>query len=220
MTDNKSIPGLSFPDSDGFRQITERLKIATDTKNDRAMFEALGLKARSVHAAVKKQQVQPGWIIEALIRFGASSRWLIFGNEDLEVRKLPINLPKIKNNKIDLAQTAGELAFTREWLETKGNIEDLILMRAVGDSMEPIIRDKALILINQALDQPYPGAIFALAYNGNIKLHRLHTEPGTFILRSDNQRYSEVKIEAVQGELPKDIKIIGRVVCWWHEEIL
>ena len=219
MKNGKSIAGLDFPDEDGFRKINDRLKKITGASTDRAMFEALGLKPHSAYAAVKKQQVQPSWIVGAVTMYGASANWIIYGGDDTDIQMIPVvELRVDRRNQTKIVKTLGELPYKRDWLEAKGGIDNLLMVRAVGDSMEPTIFENSLVLINTSLRTPHPGAIYAMAFNQHWHLKRLHTQPGRLVMQSDNKHYPDIEVDFAGGHLPGDVKVIGRAVCWQTEE--
>lgn len=223
MKDKLNIPGYHHPDEAGFIQILERLKTAANTPNERALFQALGLKANSVHVAMKKQVIQASWIMAAMIRFGASPDWLLFGNhrpmiEGDGVTVLPITTfdGEIEANK----PGAAWFPFRRSWLDTKGPLEHMMLVKAEGDSMEPTISAGSLVLLNIGLKDFNSDGVFALTYNQSLHLKRVQLTPDRLILQSDNKLYKDIDIELVKGKLPKSVGVIGRAVNWWHEEKL
>jgi phage repressor protein C with HTH and peptisase S24 domain len=102
------------------------------------------------------------------------------------------------------------LALRTAWLHqigvNPGRAEVLI---AVGDSMEPTIRDGDLLLIDRALDRVVDNGIYVLVLGGMVLVKRIQTlRDGSAVLKSDNQRYNDEVIPA--HELP-DLKVEGRV---------
>lgn len=222
MTDDKSIAGLDYPDQEGFEQICGRLKEVTQTNSDRALFEALGFKPNSAYGALKRQQVQPAWIVSAVTRFGASAKWLIFGSrEQMGAQAMPIvELQIDRRNKVKIIKSEKDFLLKSEWLETKGGQGNLLLVRAIEDVMEPTIMARNLVLVNTALNTPQSGGIFAMAYNKNWHFKRLLIEPGRLMMLSDKEIYPPIEVEFTDGRLPENVKVIGRAVCWWHEEMI
>lgn len=223
MIDKLNIPGYHHPDEAGFLVILDRLKQATNTANERALFQALGLKANSVHVAMKKQVIQASWIMAAMIKFGASPNWLLLGNhrpmnEGDGVTVLPITTfdGEIEANKPGTAW----FPFRRSWLDIKGPLEHMMLVKAEGDSMEPTINAGSLVLLNTGLKDINSDGVFALTYNQSLHLKRVQITPDKLILQSDNKLYKDIDIALIKGKPPKSISIIGRAINWWHEEKL
>lgn len=114
------------------------------------------------------------------------------------------------------------LAFSRDWMRKIGlSPSNAVLARAKGDSMEPMIWDGDMLLIDRSkIDPPViakkdRGArrapIFALLDNGQAKVKRLQIlDGGVAIMMSDNPdhppQFSDVKT----------LSIIGKVMWWGH----
>ncbi len=75
------VAGLTKEDATAFEAILERLKSASDAKNDAELADKLGLKRSSVSTAKTRQMIPSSWIINAANLFSVSSDWLIFGDE-------------------------------------------------------------------------------------------------------------------------------------------
>jgi SOS-response transcriptional repressor LexA len=110
----------------------------------------------------------------------------------------------------DIDGSAQFVAFRTEWLHRIGvssaHAEVLI---AVGDSMEPTIRDGDLLLIDRGIDRVVDNGIYVLVLGGMVLVKRVQTRrDGSVVLLSDNQRYENEAVPA--AELP-DLKVEGRV---------
>lgn len=61
------------------------------------------------------------------------------------------------------AEPSRYLAFTREWLNRKRlNVKDLVMISAVGDSMEPNIYDGDILLVDMSNKTPRDGRIYII----------------------------------------------------------
>jgi phage repressor protein C with HTH and peptisase S24 domain len=109
------------------------------------------------------------------------------------------------------------LAFRREWLAGFGRLQNLKLMEVKGDSMEPLISDSDVVLLDFSRTELRPGKIFAVTFDGHIYLKRLYAEPGRLILRSDNKVHTDIAIDltATQADM---VKVIAQAVWWSHAE--
>lgn len=104
-------------------------------------------------------------------------------------------------------------AFITEELDA--NPEELFLMRASGDGMEPTIRDREFVLVRKSAPRPYGGRIYLVRIDRSLLLKRIHEKPDNrLLLMSDNRRYEHLELEASDNS----IDIIGRVV--WHGRAL
>ena len=117
-------------------------------------------------------------------------------------------------------ETSGDIertyAFRSDFLHRKGKPDDMVLMRVGGDSMEPEIMDKDVVLLDQSKRDLRPGPIFAVGFEEAIYLKRIDTLPGKIILKSTNPAYPPVEIPV--GEQEGDaFRIIGQVI-WCGRE--
>ena len=112
------------------------------------------------------------------------------------------------------------VAFRRNWLAMRGNPKNFKLMEVSGDSMEPIICDSDLVLLDFSRTKPRPGKIFAVAFDGYIYLKRLFAEPGRLILRSENKVHADVVVDLEDSHQADRVTIIGQAICWFHSEMV
>ncbi len=109
------------------------------------------------------------------------------------------------------------MAFRREWLQRRGRVEKMVLMRVYGDSMEPYIQDGDLALIDTSQKNIIPYAVYAVGVDDGIYIKSVETLPGQrLVLRSFNERYSPIDID-MRGDLADSVRIIGKVLWWCHE---
>lgn len=92
----------------------------------------------------------------------------------------------------------------------------MVLMDVAGDSMEPDIRDRDMVLIDQSQADVIPGAIFAIGLDDEVLIKYVDKEPGLYILRSANTAYRSIPIDLKDESL--NVRIIGRVI-WWCREV-
>lgn len=118
---------------------------------------------------------------------------------------------------IDQERVDTQIAFRRDWVRREGlSSKGLAALRADGDSMEPTIRDGALLLIDSTQRKISNDGIYVLRYDDHLLAKRLQRQvDGTILVSSDNKTYQTVKVEHHQlGSLD----IIGRVV-WIGQKI-
>ncbi len=109
------------------------------------------------------------------------------------------------------------MAFRRSWLTRKGNPDDMVLMRAHGDSMEPYIQHSDLMLVDTGKKSVIPYTVFAVGVDDGIYVKMLETLPGQkLVLRSFNENYAPIEID-MRGDLADSVRIIGKVLWWCHE---
>lgn len=119
---------------------------------------------------------------------------------------------------------AGYLAFRKDWLRKIGlSPSNAALARARGDSMQPVIWDGDLLLIDRSKIEPPPitktdrgkrhAPVFALLDDGRAKVKRLQLlDDRVAILISDNPDYPP------QYATTETLSIIGKVMWWGHTD--
>ena len=99
------------------------------------------------------------------------------------------------------------LSFRTEWIRSKGNPENMTVIRAFGDSMEPTIPDGSVVLIDEGRRQFVKNKVYYLRYNGQMYIKRLVERDGCLGIASDNDGNMLLVSDA------DDFEIIGR--CIW-----
>lgn len=109
-------------------------------------------------------------------------------------------------------QIVDYLAFSAEYLqrEIKRSSDQLLLITARGDSMEPTIRDGELLLVDRTPQPVASGAVHVINVEGTLLVKRIEAcIDGSFLIHSDNTRY---KTQSVAKSERDDLKIIGQVI--------
>jgi phage repressor protein C with HTH and peptisase S24 domain len=109
-------------------------------------------------------------------------------------------------------QIIDSLAFKADWIkhEIGANPKNLVLISAVGDSMEPTLRSGDLLLIDLSSNQIKHDAIYVIALDDELLAKRMQRlVDGTIIVKSDNTLYRE---QTLEQEKLAALRIIGRVV--------
>jgi phage repressor protein C with HTH and peptisase S24 domain len=109
-------------------------------------------------------------------------------------------------------QVVDHLAFREEWVRTElgTNPSNLILISAIGDSMEPTLRAGDLLLIDRSGAGVKQDAIYAFSTNGELRVKRMQLKiDGSVVVKSDNLQY---EAEVLTAEQAATIRIVGRVV--------
>jgi phage repressor protein C with HTH and peptisase S24 domain len=118
-------------------------------------------------------------------------------------------------------ETNGELhqrfAFRNDFLSRRGNPSKMVLMRVMGDSMEPEIKNNDTVLIDQSQTLPGPGQVFAVGIEDMVYLKMVDSLPGKIILKSFNPAFPPIEVDA-RGDLATGVRIIGHVV-WVGREL-
>ncbi len=103
-----------------------------------------------------------------------------------------------------------EVAFRGDWLRSIGvPVERLVVIRAVGDSMEPLIMSGDALLLELEPERLIEGAVYVIARENELLIKRPQRLPdGALVLRSDNPVYQAVTYPAGQVD---ELRIVGRV---------
>ncbi|TDO97440.1 phage repressor protein C with HTH and peptisase S24 domain [Marinomonas balearica] len=106
------------------------------------------------------------------------------------------------------------LPFSSNWLIKKGlQAHNLKLLRVMGDSMEPLLKDKDMVMIDTSRIKPTEAMPFAIRLDGDLFVKGIQRQgDGSLVLVSRNKAYNDLIINSKQP--PEDFVIIGAVV--WH----
>lgn len=109
------------------------------------------------------------------------------------------------------------LAFKSEWLKRKGLCPDnLVIVYATGDSMEPVIREKDVLMIDTSQKAIIDGKIYGFTSGDGARVKQLFQKTGGGLkVCSLNKAHYD---EDLTAEEAASINIIGRVV-WCGGEI-
>lgn len=105
------------------------------------------------------------------------------------------------------------LAFRAEFLRARRvtRRDNLVIVYAEGDSMEPSILDGDSLLCDRGQVDVIDGEVYAIDYGGHLRVKRLHKRfDGALIIRSDNA--AKYPVEIVTTDDLVRITILGRVL--------
>jgi SOS-response transcriptional repressor LexA len=110
------------------------------------------------------------------------------------------------------------LAFSRQWIESKGKANTMEVLRVRGDSMSPTVNDGDVVLVDKSQTGLVDGKLYLVSHNNELKIKRLWVdeEPEERIdywLISDNKRYAKESVQKID-----DFVIIGRAL-WRASEL-
>lgn len=115
----------------------------------------------------------------------------------------------------DHAEIKGGLAFKRDWLaKMKARPENLNVIYASGESMEPYIMEGDVVLIDVSDTSPRDRQVYAIRRpDGGVSIKRLiHQMAGGWVIRSDNPDKARFGDETLSQDVIHDIPVIGRVI--------
>lgn len=114
-------------------------------------------------------------------------------------------------------ESTRKLAFRHKWLRYRGlKPENLVLVFAKGDSMEPTINDNNTLMIDTSNRELSDGHIYVIRTDGHLIVKRIQKlwNKGILLL-SDNKEYREQQIEPNEAD---DLEVIGKVV-WIGKDV-
>ena len=98
----------------------------------------------------------------------------------------------------------------KSWFEKKGFIpEKLIAVKIKGQSMEPLLSEGNLVVINTADTKLQDGEVYAVNYEGEAVVKRMVRDIGQWWLSSDNPDQRKYHRKVCQGDA---CVVIGRIV--------
>ena len=111
------------------------------------------------------------------------------------------------------------LAFRTDWLKSRPySIKDLTVIHAEGESMEPLIRDGNILLIDCAQRQIKSGKVYALRVGEDVRIKRLFWQTDGSLLISSDNKSPDHRDEVVAPDAVANVHVIGRAV-WTGGEI-
>lgn len=119
---------------------------------------------------------------------------------------------------INSEQVVDHLAFKASWVRhtLRRSPAALILIEAMGDSMEPTISHGDLLLVDTSEGRIRDNSVYVLSLNGDLIVKRIQRRlSGEIEVMSDNARYSPDLIPPSQAD---QLRVVGLVV--WHGGVI
>ena len=224
-----------------FDDVWERIKTGTGLSTQKEVAEALSITQPPVSDAKKRGVFPVEWAFKLASAYNLSTDWLMTGKGPM-VREGGVaeksnvyNLNKVRNEyiyvpKYNIQASAGHgaiaenemvvdhLAFKSDWVSTKlgADPKALVLITAVGDSMEPTIQEDDLLLLNTAENEVREDGIYCIKNEFTLQIKRIQRMIGSeLVVKSDNTAYQPFTVTPDQLEL---LEVVGRVV-WYGRQI-
>lgn len=208
----------------------ERLRAAVEHAGGTvAIAKKAGISLTTLHSYLNGSGMKLDTVIKISEACGVRPSWLAFGDDDL--RPVPMSMTQSMNagdyvpiRRLNVEASAGpgaligseqlveHLAFKEDWLRRhiRRRPDQLVLIEARGDSMEPTIGDGDLLLVDTSAAEIATSALHVLDVEGELLVKRLERRlDGTVIVISDNPRYAEQIITKADR---KSLRIIGQVL--------
>lgn len=109
------------------------------------------------------------------------------------------------------------LAFRTDWLRERHlTVSELAVVDVSGDSMEPYLKDKDLVLVDRSQTDIASGKTYVLRLDGHLLVKNLQLLPhGLVQVASYNVGFPAYPVDLSDESI--DMSIIGRVVASMHE---
>lgn len=108
-------------------------------------------------------------------------------------------------------EPSGFIGFEAKWLRTSLGLStsDLIVLQVSGDSMEPTLQARDLVLVDTAAKVFQEDGIYVLKDGSNAIVKRLQKRlDGCLLVKSDNPAYEDYELPASEAS---NVQIIGKV---------
>lgn len=216
--------------------IYDRLKKAREHAgfNISEMADFLGMSFPGYRDNENGKRIPKSTVIEGFIRLGINANWLLTGEGEMLLKDarqptggITDEFALIPGYNVEVAAGAGafpaeeqatrKLAFRHKWLRYRGlSPDNLVLVFARGDSMEPTISDNNTLMIDTTQRDLCDGRIYVIRADGHLIVKRIQKlwNKGILLL-SDNKEYKEQLVEPNEAS---DLEVIGRVV-WIGKDV-
>jgi len=210
-----------------FNSFFQRLCDATPISSQANLAKSLGISRAAITQAKTNDNIPPKWIAELSQIYNMNPDWLKKGTEPKilnqnNFQEIYLQIPKIMAR---LSAGGGSFetdpeieefySFRKDWLSKKGKVKDMVLMDITGNSMEPELKEKDTVLIDQSQKAILAGAIYAVGLDYTIVVKRIEKRPKELVLLSENRSYPMMSF---RGEEMNSVRIIGKVV-WVCREL-
>ncbi|WP_031481823.1 LexA family transcriptional regulator [Maridesulfovibrio frigidus] len=211
-----------------FDSFFERLQGQTDISTQAELARVLGVGRAAVSLVKKKGAVPPRWILDLSVRYNIDSTWLESGvglpHPEENVEAFADDFARIPKVAARLSagggsfETGGEVegyyAFRKDWIGSKGNTSDMVLMEVYGNSMEPELKEGDVVLLDQSKQDILAGGIYAIGVEDTVMVKRVEKRPGQIVLHSDNKDYTPIFLG---GDELRNVRVLGQVM-WVSRE--
>ncbi|MGF2735365.1 XRE family transcriptional regulator [Marinobacter sp. DUT-1] len=222
-------------DEDKIEGIGGRIAHIRGSMSQAAFAEKLGVHKNSLGNYERENRTPDAGFLAKLIANGYDSNWILtgVGEPKLQREKKSSNetdesglrfeeeFALIPGYNVQVAAGHGsiagdeaptrELAFRRKWLRFRGlHEQDLALVFAKGDSMEPTISDNETVMVDTSEKKLRDGHIYVIRNGDHLLVKRIQTlwNDGVQLL-SDNKEYPPQEIASSDLE---NLEVIGKVV--------
>lgn len=192
---------------------------------DKDVAEALGMSKESFSHFKKRGSVPLEQIAYFCAKRKISINWILFEQMPKSLEEETEKYTRIKYfSKINAGAGGGAfseddayelIALDKVLLDTlyrthSANPKHIAALNVMGDSMEPTLQDKEVILFDREDKEISKGGIFIVSTNAGLFVKRIaHRTDGNIELISDNKTYNS---EVISTDEMSSLAVIGRVI--------
>ena len=212
------------------QEIIERLKdiLSNEIEGkvyDKDVASALGISKESLSHLKKRGSVPYEQISKFCAKRDISINWVLFGQVPKSLEEETRRYIKIKyfssinasagGGGINYEENYEYITLDRLFLETiykniSSNSSDIAALNIIGDSMEPTLYDREIIILDKSILDFQKGGIFVISTDAGLFVKRVSMRlDGALDLISDNKNYNS---EILRDDELSNIKIVGKVV--------
>lgn len=214
-------------------EFKDRLKQARKLRklNQTKLGEMVGLDQTSISDLEQGKSQTTGKLTELAVALRVDPIWLATGKGSMERTGGEQHSPSEDDYALipqysakgqsgagylnDHVEVKGGLAFKRDWLSRMGaKPENLRVIYAEGDSMEPYIMDGDVVLLDLSKTEPASNKVYAISRpDGGVSIKRLTQRfSGEWVISSDNPNKAKYQDEALGADSVAQVPIIGKVI--------
>lgn len=211
--------------SSDFNNVMEKIRVHLKNKHDKKIYDAdiakaLGISKEHYSRSKRNSKIPLESIIEFCAKESIVINYILFDQIPDSLEKATDNLISIKYFKnINSSAGGGALNYEDDFeklylddeivneLGGKSNLKNIEAINVLGDSMEPIIKDKSIIYLDRSKTNIEDEEIYVINASQGVLVKRLKVRKYNYIdLISDNNQYSHERV------LKSEIDVIGKVV--------
>jgi phage repressor protein C with HTH and peptisase S24 domain len=192
---------------------------------DKDVAEALGISKESLSHFKKRNSVPLEQIVYFCAKRKISINWILFAQEPKSLEEDTNRYVRVRYfSKINAGAGGGAINEEEEYeflhldkklLDTlyttqSVNPADIAALNVIGDSMEPTLQNKEVVIFDTKQTEIKKGGIFIVATNAGLFVKRITQRvDGSIELISDNKNYNS---EILSEDELTNTKIVGRVI--------
>ncbi|MDZ7759919.1 MAG: S24 family peptidase [Desulfovermiculus sp.] len=209
-----------------FADFFNRLCAATPIQSQTELARHLDVNRSAVTQAKERDSVPERWVYKLARDFSLDPDWLSGKMQDVhpdatsweEYHPVPQVEARLSEQGefvyVHSKPGSGPYAFHVSWLQGKVNAQSLVLLKAYGESMEPIILNGDNVLVDQAQREIISGRIYVVGIENSILIRRIERLPGRWMLLSSNPNSPSTTLRGSE----ESVRILGTVV-WICREL-